>query len=299
MKKLTAVIITFLMAINLTACSTSSASKSNLSDISSDVSDHASEKSSLSADFLSPENSEDPTNSKISSEPDLFPLENITMPDGSVVSKYEGKYAGPDYLYFDYSFIRYAQPICYSTFDDPDLVDWETNRFKTEPNKPIENPNYFKVKAGDKLQNGLTVRSAKYSVYENGAVSISLIEFDGELTLTGILYCYPEDTPLNSSSGDLSFFADPREYNYLPVSIVSDYSEVTEPWLDEKNKIAWISDKVSFDLGNIDDISVDLSEIITLGGYAKVKITLKDIEKGWSDNGAWSRAVIVAVEPLA
>lgn len=298
MKKLIAVIIIFLMATNLTACSTPFESKSNFSDISSDASDHVSGKSSSPTDFSSPENSEDPTNSKISSELDYFPLENITMPDGSVVSKYEGKYGGSDYLDFDYSFIRYAQPIYCSTFDDPDLVDWETNRFKTEPNTPIENPNYFKVKAGDKLQNGLTVRSAKYRVYKNGAVSISSIEFDGELTLSGILYCYPEDTPLNTSLGDLSFFADPREYNYLPVSIVSDYYEITEAWLDEKNKIAWISEKVSFDLGNIYDIPVDLSEIITLGGYAKVKITLKDIEKGWSDNGAWSRAAIVSVDPI-
>ncbi len=298
MKKLTAVIMAILMLASLAACSTSPNLKSDFSDISSDISDYVSENMNSSADISSPGNSGGSIDLESSSELDYFPLENITMPDGSVVSKYEGKYAEPDYLNFDFSFIRYAQPIYYSTFDDPDLIDWETLMFKIDPTAPIENQNYFKVEAGDKLQNGLTVRSAKYSVYKNGSVSISSIEFDGELTLTGILYCYPESDFLNTSLGDLVFFADPTEVDSLPVSIVSDYNEVTEPWIDEENKIAWISDKVLFHIGNINKTPVDLSEIITLGEYAKVKITLKSIKMGWSDNGLSSRAVIVSVEPI-
>lgn len=295
MKKLTAVIMAILMSASLAACSTSPALKSDFSDISSDVSDHISDNSTSSIDISSSGNSGGPIDLESSSELDYFPLENITMPDGSVVSKYEGKYAGPNYLNFDFSFIRYAQPIYYSTFDDPDLIDWETLMFNIEPTVPIENKTYFKVKAGDKLQNGLTVRSAKYTIYKTGTVSISSIEFDGELTLTGILYCALE-SGYNTDPGHLSFFPDPKEFESLPISI-AEY-DVTRAFVDTKNKWAWISDDVEISLGNINDVSVDLSEIITFGGCAKVKVTLKDIEKGSSDNGSSSRAIIASVEPI-
>ncbi len=262
--------------------------------ISSDIPDSISVEPE---NLTSYDNSESLTNPKIDPDIDNFPIENITMPDGSAVNKCEANRAETDYLDFDFSFIRYAQPIYYSTFDDSDLINWETRDFKNNVDTMhIENKKYFKVKTGDKLENGLTVKTAKYRVYKTGTVSISDIEFDGELTLPGILYCSPKPG-YNVYKGDLWLLVDPREFGFLPVA-ASDGEDRPEIWVANDAKLAIVSDKTFLRVGNINEIPTDLSKIISLGKYAKVKATIKNLSVSWSDNGASNYSTLVSAEPI-
>ncbi len=272
-----------------------------------------SQNSSEISDNSTPENSESFSDSE--SEPDLqtlikeFPVENITLPDGSTVSKYEAanahkiKYESIDHsertLEFDFTFIRYAKPIFRNTFDEPDMIDWEmdTEDFMQNPNNfyEIKDQNYFKVKPGDKLENGLVVKSAKYWVDEYGIGVISSITFDGYLTLTGILYC--NDGGIDD--GELEFYGDPTQFS-IPIIVPRAVEpDATFVLTNKKAEFALVFDDIDFCLGNINNIDLDISSVIDRGKYQKVKVTLNNITSHYIEGPNRSlRAELVSVEPI-
>lgn len=121
-----------------------------------------------------------------------YPADEIKLPDGSTVSKTEAVGTDRDtelpVLQFDFAFLRYSMPIFKSTFDDPDCYDFEAGKPTEKIDTETEKPDYFKVKKGDKLDNGLTVISAESKTawwdkedkfYENR------VTLEGEITVEG------------------------------------------------------------------------------------------------------------------
>lgn len=232
-----------------------------------------------------------------------FPVDNITFPDGSTVSKYEADWARNENktyeLGFDYSFIRYAKAPLYTTVDDPELYNWEKNEFKGKK-EVIDNPDYYKVKAGDKLSNGLTVKSASYSVVPSVETSDTVtfdthVEYEGQLTLYGILYCYSGDNPYINEMGKYMFFMDPSRssYNYLPITSMGninnegkmgplDHEELMSSSYEEDNFAAQ-SEYVIFEFNNIDDIQ--MNNVMEDGEAVNVTIKIENISTSYALTG--------------
>lgn len=229
-----------------------------------------------------------------------FPVDEIIFPDGSTASKYEAAWArNMDLNYelgFDYSFIRYAKAPLQTTLDDPELYDWETYEYK-EKEPYVYAPEYFKVKAGDKLSNGLTVKSASYSVGREITVPgivfsepyytyRSEVEYEGQLTLSGVLYWY-SGPYTDYKGGKYIFFADPSQSDPIPMTSHGlmnkagppDY-EFLRSLSDDADHFAAISEQVKFNFNNIDKIQIE--NIVAEGEAVKVKITIDNIRTSYA-----------------
>lgn len=123
----------------------------------------------------------------------LFPFfaSEISFPDGSVLRKSQAVSTPPNdnfpVLEYDFGFLRYADS--YS-----DSADYDNT--------------WFKVKAGDILDNGMTVKSANYLVAWYDGVQrfySSEVELTGEVEAEGALFCYEEDNG-DFKAGDLYFY---------------------------------------------------------------------------------------------
>lgn len=115
----------------------------------------------------------------------------ISFPDGSVLRKSQAASTPPNdkfpVLEYDFGFLRYADS--YS-----DSADYDNA--------------WFKVKAGDILDNGMTVKSANYLVaWYDGETRFysSEAELTGEVEAEGVLYCQEEDFG-DFKAGDLYFY---------------------------------------------------------------------------------------------
>ncbi|MDE7229882.1 MAG: hypothetical protein K2N56_05315 [Oscillospiraceae bacterium] len=283
-------------------------SNSNLSD--STETSYSTNSDSTLTDSETSVSSDDPESSTNSeSEPDLkafindFQVDSITAPDGSQVNKSDAVYAtgtigGPVWLGFDFSYIRYSQSVFYSTFDDPDLINWEFSDlvpgdFNIDIYDLIEDPKFLKIKAGDILENGLIVKSAEWWVDSAGFPNSYNVDFDGEITLEGIFHCSSKKD--SGDDGYLSFFVD-NSQSVFPVLSRDDVAVVS---IDIVNKVAIVNDSEEIRLGHVDDIAYDISNIIHFGEYIKAKITLKDISINWYDHfHPVNNATLVSVEPI-
>lgn len=300
MRKFASLILAFAVTVGLTACSyvknptddTFVDSKSVLdhSGNNSEISSNSNNQTSVTQTQLAPE-----TKAMI----DSFALDSFTAPDGSTVSKSEAAYAlGTDgntfAVGFDFSYMRYAKPIFTTTFDDPSLINWETLEFSTETYTPVESPDYFKVKTGDTLENGLTVESAKFWIDSSGELYSSEIVFSGNLTLEGVLYCTAGDPDYVDVQGDLIFFADTIKSNLIPVP--KDFSvDFTEGHVDTLDKFAASFDGKRIHLGNISEVSVDLSNKFDSGNYIKAKVTMRGMRLMYNENGG----ALIYAEPVS
>ncbi len=130
---------------------------------------------------------------------DAFPLDEITLPDGSKVSKDQAVYGNTiaETLTFPFAFYRIASPIYKTTADDPDLIryadgNWEATVDTDALANEIDRT-YKKAAPGGVLENGLTVSGAVCTVDSRGNVSEGTIYFDGEITLSGALNYSPEE----------------------------------------------------------------------------------------------------------
>lgn len=115
----------------------------------------------------------------------------ISFPDGSILRKSQAASTPLDHqfsvLEYDFGFLRYMDS--YS-----DTADYDNA--------------WFKVKAGDILDNGMTVKSANYLVaWYSGEERFysSEVELTGVVEAEGVLFCYEEDHG-NYKAGDLYFY---------------------------------------------------------------------------------------------
>ncbi|MBD5130144.1 MAG: hypothetical protein HDT43_09495 [Ruminococcaceae bacterium] len=211
---------------------------------------------------------------------DGFPLDEITLPDGTVIKKTEATegLGSADYsiLKFDVAVVHYCKPIFQSNLDDPDSFDWENYAFLDPAEEPAESRNVT-VRAGDVLENGMTVKTA-YTYFEAAQgeqyYKDSRIELEGEQTAEGIIYLREEDD-YGVFKDHLEFYADTAKTDDLPMRY-DQYGTSTWTHTFPERKVAITSDGDFFDLGDINEINVDVSEIFLDSPFARVKVTFKD-----------------------
>lgn len=264
-------------------------------------------------DTESPETTEkgedDSDKHNLSAALEAFPLETFTAPDGSEHSKYEavsGIYDPDTYsnsLCFDFSYIRYAQPIYYDTDSNPEIYDFENNaKGEIFSDTLIKDAEYFQVKAGQTLNNGLTVSEAYTNIHSSNndkgyGVSSSEVRLDGSLTMSGIIYKYSDDVNFILEEGDLLFYPNPVANENFPAPF-TDSSDSLSSGIDLNQKFAFIADSTRLELGNISESDINLTSIFDNGDYAKVKVTVTDIVIRYFESGGGNRCrgTLTAIE---
>lgn len=296
MKKIiTAICVTALLA-SLTACNnetasdsgnSSSAPESTSSNLgipeSSDDSDSAPEstestpESSDSAGFVPDIETGEPTLEQLI---EWFKFDELTLPDGTVLKKTEAVdgLGGEGYciLKFDVGVVHYCKPVFQSSYDDPDSFDWDNYTFLEPVEEPSEDRNVT-VRAGDVLENGMTVKSA-YTHFEVQFGELyykgSVIELEGEQTVEGIVYLREEDD-YGVFKDDIELYVDTTKCENLPMRYDQYNASVWTHTFPDHN-IALTVDGDYYDLGNINETDVDVSEVFLDSPFAKVKVTLKN-----------------------
>lgn len=233
---------------------------------------------------------------------DEFEYDTLTGFDGEDVSKNDAVGAiksdggGTIYLTYDFAYLRYAKPIFKTTMDDPDVYNPETGEFDGVESITISDPDYFKVKAGDVLENGLTVKDAETIIFPVNAIDVngnskltmcqnrSVVNYDGQLTLSGILHCQKGDDYM-VAEGDLIFFPDPSDGKlFVPSRDVADNTMLLQI-VDPENDFAVCMDGERIFLGNINaENAPDVSGIIGKGEYKRVTVTLDNLRSVYSDS---------------
>ena len=216
-----------------------------------------------------------------------FPVEEIQAPDGTTLYKSDAFGAYDDRICFDTSFVRYAYPLFESTDASEQLFDWETYEFNS--NMAIsESTDYFQIKKGEVLSNGLIASDAitTFSVRnisdEDGNIQKqpflikSSIEFEGEVTIEGVLYCFPGIPEYVDVQGDLKLYPNPTVNN----SILVPYKMVQMPTriVDPNRNYALIFDGVAYNLGNINEISVNIKSLFEENDYVYCKVTIDHLQ---------------------
>lgn len=163
----------------------------------------------------------------------------------------------------------------YISYDKPDA----------EPSRSL-----MKIKAGDKLDNGLTVEwtnSVLSILNDSYSLSETTAGFKGELTLIGTLECTQEDSPVGVEKGSLSFKPD-------------DSNEISLPCSPQQAHI----NVIWYDLGNIndEDLPEGITEIVNTDGKetAIVKVVISDIKihGAYNKTGVPDTAILVKVEKI-
>lgn len=233
-----------------------------------------------------PENLENSNDSRI----------EIIAPDGSILDLSTTTKNAYDEYAFDFSFVRFAKtPLC-TTLDISDKSEWE----QIIENQKIEISDYTKIKVGDKLENGLVVKSATTSTGETPATGVYRAEFDGELTLGGVLYLYPDGEWYNVDGGDLIFLADPAQSDPIPILSSALNDEYSFRFFNvDGSDFEASGDHTMLRLGNITDCEIDLSGTISAGEYVKAKIKVNGFGGYCSDTfGSGLYANLVSAERL-
>ncbi|MCH5207982.1 MAG: hypothetical protein J1F04_03780 [Oscillospiraceae bacterium] len=279
MKKLTAIIL--ISALLLTACTGGEPTES--SDTPSGSTSPLGSESTAPSDSTSSESTQTSSDSESSSEPET--PESFTAPDGSTVyfseansflthdgnivypseiSSYEAMSYGEEIglAYFDFAFARWSEPVFESSLDDPKVLE-KTDR------TPIENPEYFRVKAGDVLQIGeqsMTVKEAKCLANTHGQIIGQHIILDGELVLDGII-------EIGDGEEYLRFFID-STVNAYPVVYSIEYPDVISPQLYTTEEFQIICDDGQISLPDAGNHDLAFSDIEKYE-YIKARITVK------------------------
>lgn len=209
----------------------------------------------------------------------------------------------------NYCFVRLLPHIYADTFNNPDLINWDTMEFA--PLDGSYTPEIKRLKTGDVLENGLKVKEAYRTLsYEEvmdemtceirreWCDSFGMVSFEGEITLSGALYCVPEDD-YQVFGGELYFFPDTSSGAQLPTRCGITPSEYCM-WENvyPNAKLAVRSGTIYY-VGNID--KVDLDGILERGKAAEVTVTLGNIRIENSDinhggRGGGCFAEIVSIE---
>lgn len=239
-----------------------------------------------------------------------FPLDTFIGFDGKEVEKTDAISAmrGEDgqliYLTYDFAYLRYAKPVWKNTLLDDDVIDWETYEFNDNTPRRISEPNYFSVKTGDVLDNGLSVKKALNIFYpqttETGleiCQSRSTVNFEGQLTLSGILHCVAGDSDYVDMDGDLFFYADSSNDRLIAPSKENLKMERLVSIVDPETKFALLCDGQRFCLGNINSEDViDLSGEINKGEYRIAAVTINDVRVVFTAGaGAYLYGTLVSV----
>lgn len=204
-----------------------------------------------------------------------FPDTELTMPDGSTVTKDDAVAAygnsGEPIIEFNFGFLRYCDPVFQSTTDDIESFDFETGSFKEPINIALSDPQYFKVQAGDVLENGMTVTTADTKlIWKDGKAQLyqSSIQLDVDCVYEGAMFCEHKE---NYREGlyDVNFYPDTRGETPVLATYTPDYNVDAEKMVLEK--AALISSGGKFFITNIHG-AVPGDYSIIVGGTRTVKV---------------------------
>lgn len=206
-------------------------------------------------------------------------------------------------LTFDFAYLRYARPYFYAG-----------EYIEDEERETLPEMEWFKVREGDKLDCGLTVKKAEFDMYPvlgwDNSTYLQTIELDGEITLEGMLFVTTNPNDYASKVGDLNFIADPTKTEGIPVVRLNhDRNKVYEnlnrfmhpdypEYIESDVYNMWY-------IGNIDDGNFDESSVFGGDQVVRVKVTLKNVKldvfdefAGGGFNGASVTAEIVDIERI-
>lgn len=178
----------------------------------------------------------------------------------------------------DFGYMRYARPFFYTQDNTPDDVKMEEldKQFDELPDEE-----WFKIRAGDKLDCGLTVKSVEYLRYpiEYTPLIHHKVELDGEITLEGVVFATTNTNDyLAAGVGVLQFTPDPTKTANVPVfSTFYDFEgDRTESYYPNFGYVK--SDLVApWLIGHVDDDNFDEQAILGDDGAAMVRVTLKNL----------------------
>ena len=336
MKKITSIIVTAALIAGLAGCNKTGNSDSSNDSTSTSIQTNATEstESTESTDFADSEPLSDDVKRLIEEYPcvldflgqdgTVLPLSDIThieFPSAEAIK------AGlmNTHVTYGLAYMSYGSPVFATSLDNDDwksdgdgfsdVLDWLRCR-RDEAEKSFSDHNFFMVKPGDKLENGLVVKSAEtdYTALLPAALEEwnndpfgteynpyfgSRIEFDGTLNLEGVLYKYEGDPQYFSLQNDVFFYPDTTKNEFVPMY----QTEITAELLD--SDVAVIHDGWYY-LGNLDGygdlpgVDYDVNEIFGDKNYVRVKITLKDICVGsvGDDTQSPQRAKIADIERM-
>lgn len=291
MKKVLAFIAALTLAVFVTACG----DKIRQENQSSDTEPGA--QLTNSSDSTGTENPEKSLKELI----DSFEMDDFPAPDGEILKKadavgVEGDGERVFAVTYDFAYMRKVQPIFINTLDDPDAFDWDNMEFKSVPEIP-EDLGWFKIKAGDMLDNGLKVKSASISLGRgmDGMVYNTIAELEGELALEGIMYRYSKDD-VYITPGDVIFYPDAVKHpNHV---VLYDYS--LEPWqnCDPKSNFALMYSGKSIELGNESELPDSIIDLFGSENAVKVRITFTNPTYRMTPMGIMMFAETKTAEPL-
>ncbi|MGN0679303.1 MAG: hypothetical protein ACI4JS_06550 [Oscillospiraceae bacterium] len=237
---------------------------------------------------------------------DDFKLKSPPAPDGEILDISQATHAtgNPEMVYalgFDFAYLRYAEPVFTTTLDNPNIYNWDTEKLTIHNPLIDTNTHFFKIKAGDVLDNGLKVEEAEYWIqpFEFELLWYIKVKLSGELTMNGLLIRASEYSPYQTLEGGLYFLPDPTQFQ-VP--------EITEYYIDSQNhpslvigtdKFAAVYDGSLFHVGNANDPPVDISDIFTESNIVPVKVTLKDFNLNYLLGANYGHSsTLVSVEKL-
>lgn len=209
-----------------------------------------------------------------------FSLDEIPLPDGTTLKKTDAVegFGSAEYsiLKFDVGVMRYCKPVFQTNLDDPEGFDWENYTFK-EPVEVPEEDRVVVVRAGDVLENGMTVKSAStYFEMQQGEPGYKQIkiELEGEQTAEGVIYLREEDG-YGIYKDHLEMYIDTTKCENLPMRY-NQHGPTSWTYTFPDHKVALTVDSCFYDLGDINEIDVDVSEVFLDSRFTKVKVTFKD-----------------------
>lgn len=189
-----------------------------------------------------------------------------------------------DVLKYDFAYIRYASPFFYAG-------EMLTDDEQQEKLNALPKAEWFKAKPGDKFDCGLTVKSALYERYAvkdpsdttgTNPVISNEIEFDGEITLEGVLYTAQSTRDYLTQPGDLIFAPNPVKTSGLPAAAGEQFNDIYNVYYgmgsgDIKFVMADIG-RNGWIIGKADEIDKD--EIFGDEDLVPVKVTLTNVKAG-------------------
>lgn len=221
-----------------------------------------------------------------------LPVKVFTAPDGRESSVDEAvsidfnKENGTYTLTFDSGYMGFVQPIYCDTDEIPELYRRQFEDFNPKvpinDDSKVENQEYFGLKKGQKLENGLTVSDAylKISMTEDDyEIEDNTVTLDGEITLNGVLYCKKKNAGEVASYDEILFYPNPEHSDDIPCPYFGD--ELTVFSLkDTKTDFAFVTSAFPFKLGTVGNISsagADLTKHFSKADCIKAKVKISDI----------------------
>lgn len=212
--------------------------------------------------------------------------DEIPLPDGTFANKTEaaGFSLEMNAAYFDFAFIRYAEPIYECTLDDPGIIDLNTFEPRSDIPRELKSPEWIKVQAGDVLENGLKVVSAQTPCtcqkYNDGSAAVILyagrLRLEGEITYEGVFKYFNGSKAYGSGDYYLEFYPDSTKYR-IPVTYEGDPTEprsINTETVNLGSNQALVYDGANFRYFRFENDFKDLLKEDTVG---KAKMTFNDI----------------------